>query len=192
MGTFYTGCKGAYHTHRKKSIHVGKALVDTGNEYTWIPGKKLGKSGVQRKKKDLRFVIANGEIITRSVGFAIMYVHQREINSMNITSLIVTLLFISIILMVGGFALAKRLNNAGLVDLGWTLGLGLSAPLYFVLIDGYGPRQILVSALTLMWSLRLGFYVLRDRVLSGKEDARYQKLKAHWGHKADKNLFLFL
>lgn len=32
----------------------------------------LEKLDVQREKKDLRFVMANGQIITRSVGFAIL------------------------------------------------------------------------------------------------------------------------
>jgi len=46
--------------------------VDTGSEYTWIPAATLQRIGVVREKKDLRFVMANGEIITRSVGFAII------------------------------------------------------------------------------------------------------------------------
>jgi predicted aspartyl protease len=37
---------------------------------------KLDRIGVQREKKDLRFVMANGETITRSVGFAILYVEK--------------------------------------------------------------------------------------------------------------------
>jgi predicted aspartyl protease len=48
--------------------------VDTGSEYTWIPGKALEEIGIQREKKDLTFVMANGAQITRSVGFAILYV----------------------------------------------------------------------------------------------------------------------
>jgi predicted aspartyl protease len=48
--------------------------VDTGSEYTWIPAKRLELIGVEREKKDLRFVMANGEVITRSVGFVIIRV----------------------------------------------------------------------------------------------------------------------
>ena len=48
--------------------------MDTGSEYTWIPERKLDQIGVVREKKDLRFVMANGEVITRSVGFAILRV----------------------------------------------------------------------------------------------------------------------
>ena len=74
MGTFHVGCKIENHVDRSKGIRVAKALVDTGSEYTWIPGKRLEQIGVEREKKDLRFVMANGQIITRSVGFVIIRV----------------------------------------------------------------------------------------------------------------------
>ena len=45
-----------------------------GSEHTWIPGVKLEKIGVVREKKGLRFVMANGEVVTRSLGFAILHV----------------------------------------------------------------------------------------------------------------------
>ena len=48
--------------------------MDTGSEYTWVPAKKLEDIGVTREKKDLRFVMPNGQVITRSVGFSILRV----------------------------------------------------------------------------------------------------------------------
>ncbi len=72
METFNIGCKIENHTHRTKGIRITKAFVDTGSEYTWIPGPKLEKIGVKREKKDLRFAMANGKVITRSIGFAII------------------------------------------------------------------------------------------------------------------------
>ena len=51
-------------------------MVDTGSEYTWIPAKTLEKIGVNREKKDLTFVTANGQTVTRSVGFAILRVEK--------------------------------------------------------------------------------------------------------------------
>ena len=74
MGTFHTGCRVENHVHRAKGVRVAKALVDTGSEYTWIPSSKLEKIGVTREKKDRRFVMANGNVVTRSVGFAILRV----------------------------------------------------------------------------------------------------------------------
>ena len=72
MGTFYTKCLIENHIDRKKSIVVPKLLVDTGSEYTWIPEGLLEKIAVAREKKDLVFVMANGQQVTRSVGFAII------------------------------------------------------------------------------------------------------------------------
>lgn len=72
MGTFVSRCKVENITDRSKSSVLSKMLVDTGSEYTWIPATTLEKIGIQREKKDLTFVMANGQKITRSVGFAII------------------------------------------------------------------------------------------------------------------------
>lgn len=72
MGTFHVGCKVENHVERSRSVRIAKALVDTGSEHTWIPADRLEKIGVVREKKDLRFVMVNGELVTRSVGFAIL------------------------------------------------------------------------------------------------------------------------
>ena len=72
MGTFYTRCKIENIVDRKKGAVIPKLLVDCGSEYTWVPTVTLEKLGVQREKKDIPFVMANGQQITRSVGFAII------------------------------------------------------------------------------------------------------------------------
>jgi len=74
MGTFYTNCKVANHVDRKKSAEVPQLLVDSGAEFTWIDGETLKNIGVKREKKDYTFVMANGQEITRAVGFAIIHV----------------------------------------------------------------------------------------------------------------------
>ncbi len=74
MGTFYSGCVVENHVDRKRSIHISKLLVDTGSEYTWISETLLEKIGVTREKKDLLFIMANGQQVTRSVGFVIVRV----------------------------------------------------------------------------------------------------------------------
>ena len=74
MGTFHTSCTVQNHVDRSKSVRIAKLLIDTGSEYTWIPGARLEKVGVRREKKDIPFIMANGEVVTRSVGFAILRV----------------------------------------------------------------------------------------------------------------------
>ena len=72
VGSFHIGCTVENHVDRSRSVRVPKVLVDTGSEHTWIPAGKLDRIGVTREKKDLAFVMANGQVVTRSVGFAII------------------------------------------------------------------------------------------------------------------------
>jgi predicted aspartyl protease len=74
MGTFDTNCRVENHVDRKKSAEVPKLLVDSGAEFTWIDGETLKNIGVKREKKDYTFVMANGQEITRAVGFAVIHV----------------------------------------------------------------------------------------------------------------------
>lgn len=78
MGTFYTRCKFENPVDRTRSVVVSKLLVDTGSEFTWIPARTLEKVGIQREKKDVAFVLANGQQVTRSVGFAIIRLDRRS------------------------------------------------------------------------------------------------------------------
>jgi predicted aspartyl protease len=72
MGTFFTRCKIENPVHRSKSAIVARILVDTGSEYTWVHAAVLEKIGIKREDKHLSFVMANGQTITRDVGFAIV------------------------------------------------------------------------------------------------------------------------
>ena len=72
MGTFLVRCKIENVVDRGKSAVMTKMLVDTGSEYTWVPSSTLQKIGVKREKKDVVFVMANGQHITRGVGFAVI------------------------------------------------------------------------------------------------------------------------
>lgn len=83
-------------------------------------------------------------------------------------------------------------RDAGVVDVGWAAGLGLLALVYAALSDGWLPRRLLLAGLVAVWSFRLAFYLLRDRVLHAtEEDGRYQELRAAWGDRAQPYFFLF-
>lgn len=77
MGTFHTSARIHHIVNRENLVNIGQLLVDTGSEYTWVPADVLEQLGVQREKKDLQFVMANGTTITRSVGFAIIDVQDQ-------------------------------------------------------------------------------------------------------------------
>ena len=74
MGTFRVSVDVANVAKRSRGGRVSGVLVDTGSEFTWLPGALLESLGIQREKKDVAFVMANGQTVTRSVGFAIVRV----------------------------------------------------------------------------------------------------------------------
>ncbi len=55
MGTFYVGCKVDNYIDREKN---------------------LSKIGVKPAKKEIPFIMANGQSITRTIGFAIKHVNK--------------------------------------------------------------------------------------------------------------------
>src|SRR5438445_9614921 len=76
MGSFYTPCTVQNPINRAMSVEIPKLLVDTGIEYTWIPETELHGLGIGKEKKDVAFLMANGQQITRNVGFAILRVEE--------------------------------------------------------------------------------------------------------------------
>ena len=72
MGCFRVTCTITPIHDRGAGVEVPDVLVDTGSELTWIDRTVLERAGVQTEKKDRMFTMANGQRITRSVGFAIV------------------------------------------------------------------------------------------------------------------------
>lgn len=52
-----------------------RALVDTGAELSWAPADVLESLGIKRVKQ-IRFQQADGTVLTRWVGFAMLYVPE--------------------------------------------------------------------------------------------------------------------
>jgi steroid 5-alpha reductase family enzyme len=75
-------------------------------------------------------------------------------------------------------------GDAGVVDVGWSAGLGIIAVFYAVFAGGDFSQRLLVGVLAGLWSLRLALYVYLNRVRGKEEDGRYQTLRAKWGDKA--------
>jgi predicted aspartyl protease len=72
MGSFYVDCDVANLRNFEKFVTVPQMLVDTGAEYSWVPEPVLRELRIRPVKKDLLFQMANGETITRSIGFAFL------------------------------------------------------------------------------------------------------------------------
>lgn len=76
MGTFSVGCRVENSVDRTRHVALPRVLVDTGSEYTWVPATMLDRIGIAREKKDIELVMANGQRVTRSIGFAIIRVEK--------------------------------------------------------------------------------------------------------------------
>ncbi|MCH2035373.1 MAG: DUF1295 domain-containing protein [Puniceicoccaceae bacterium] len=91
------------------------------------------------------------------------------------------------------YGVALRLRIMAIVDLVWSLGMGFAAIAYVIYYELYHARAFLVLGVLLLWSLRLSYYLLKNRVLSGHEDPRYAYLARYWGTTSRRNfLGLFL
>jgi steroid 5-alpha reductase family enzyme len=85
----------------------------------------------------------------------------------------------------------RRTGDAGVVDVGWSAGLGMAAVAQALASDAPAERRLLVGALAGTWSARLAIHLYTDRVRGREEDGRYRKLRAEWGAAAQRNLLLF-
>jgi predicted aspartyl protease len=78
MGTFKVDIEVARPAPKPSFVPVRDVLVDTGPEVTWILAPTLSTAGVLIRKKDQPFLMANGQQITRDVGYAILRCGQFE------------------------------------------------------------------------------------------------------------------
>jgi len=94
-------------------------------------------------------------------------------------------------LMIAMWVLAVRIGDASHVDVAWAYGIGAAGALYALLADGSTAHRLLVALLGEVWSLRLGTYILVNRVIGKPEDGRYQELRRRWAPNVDRAFFLF-
>ncbi len=76
VGLFSVTCLLENQQDRTRSVRVPGVMVDTGSELTWVNREHLALIGIEPEKRDRRFVLANGEEISRSIGFAVIWVGE--------------------------------------------------------------------------------------------------------------------
>ncbi len=72
-------------------------------------------------------------------------------------------------------------RNASIADVGWCVGLVSAVAWYAWSTTGALERKILLCVMAALYGLRLGLYILLNRVIGKDEDARYQHLRRQWG-----------
>lgn len=84
----------------------------------------------------------------------------------------------------------RATRNAGIVDVGWSLGTGLAGAGLALASGGWFPRTVLVAVLAAIWGARLAWHI-HHRSHGAAEDGRYADLRRSWGTSAQWKFFLF-
>ena len=86
--------------------------------------------------------------------------------------------------------LQKRIKDAGVVDVFWSLTVA-SLGLFFCVVGFGNPyRRWIAGAMILLWALRLSYHLF-CRWQFSPEDERYVMLKKEWGQQAQSRMFRF-
>jgi steroid 5-alpha reductase family enzyme len=99
------------------------------------------------------------------------------------------------VVMMGAWTIQRAAGNAGWVDAVWSFGTGAAGAVYALMpapgINWPGPRQLIVAAFVILWSVRLGTHIAA-RVAHGPEDSRYAQFRRDWGASFQSRMFWFL
>ena len=88
--------------------------------------------------------------------------------------------------------LSLKLNNFSFVDVTWSYSLALIVPWYAIFGKGQDLRQTLAVSMAVLWSIRLGSYLLmRVSRHHPEEDVRYKVLRKNWKDHLARNFFGF-
>jgi len=71
MGAFRTTIRIAHWSRPDRARDVEGVMVDTGSEYNWIPRSILSELGIRPERVE-RFETADGRVIEREIGFALV------------------------------------------------------------------------------------------------------------------------
>jgi len=90
-------------------------------------------------------------------------------------------LIIAVVAFAAVWAICVRVKNYSFLDVAWSYGVAVIAPIYAFVGPGHFERKIAFTVLGVVWSLRLGTYILL-RVLRHHpaEDVRYETLRQRW------------
>ena len=90
------------------------------------------------------------------------------------------------------YAVARRMDNYGIVDIAWSYAFAVLAGFYAFAGPGWPVRRALIATMAALWSARLGTHLYR-RVMSHHpvEDGRYVQLRKDWAGNFAAKMFGF-
>ena len=111
---------------------------------------------------------------------------------MTTPALLLTAVAALLVIFAALFAIARRVDNFGLVDPVWSYAFGLLAVFYALFAPGWSVRRALIATMAVLWSVRLGTH-LAIRVLGHHpvEDGRYRQLRQDWKNNFAAKMFGF-
>lgn len=78
------------------------------------------------------------------------------------------------------WAISVKVRNAGIVDIGWALGLVYLTWLYVNKGGGYPLRSSLLLIMVTAWGMRLSYLLTMRLLRDPGEDKRYQRIRQDW------------
>jgi steroid 5-alpha reductase family enzyme len=85
----------------------------------------------------------------------------------------------------------QRTRNAGIVDVGWAASFALVAGLFAWRAAAPWQAWLPIAAIVAAWSARLTAYLIARGAARAPEEGRYATLRARWGARAPRKLFVF-
>ena len=85
----------------------------------------------------------------------------------------------------------QRTKNAAIVDVGWALSFSLVVALFAWRATSCACGWGVIGAIVVVWSLRLGTYLISRGAATGREEGRYVDLRTRWAPHAGRRFFVF-
>jgi steroid 5-alpha reductase family enzyme len=89
------------------------------------------------------------------------------------------------------WAISRRTNNAGIVDVGWALSFTAVVGVFGLTALGPPSSWLPIAVIVVVWSMRLGCYLIARGAATGAEEGRYVELRQRWAHRAATKFFVF-
>ena len=89
------------------------------------------------------------------------------------------------------WGVAQRTKNAGIVDVGWALSFSAVVLVFALQPISSRAAYLPIGLVVVVWSTRLGCYLIDRGAASGPEEGRYAELRRRWALHASRRFFVF-